>query len=130
MTRNGIDIVSDIIKTVPELRDRVYKLHSLGNNKPFVVLNSAFGITYPLLTNPANIVGEGIRIDFHSESVDENDPQGLFNLFNSCHHALMRSNRVLSLVTQYTFEDDATPNVNKAVVATYRLTAVYRIRTN
>ena len=127
----GIDIVYDILKDIPVLSQRVYKMHAPYTHKPFIILNSAFTITHPTLKNPAQIVGEGIKLDFYANTTDKENPQSLHNVFNLVHDALHRSNRVLSIATQYTFEDNATPDSNfKAVDAVYRMTVIYRIRTN
>ena len=124
MTRKGIDIVSDTLKTVTQLNGQVYKLHAPHAQKPFVILNIAFGITHPTMENPANVVGEGIKIDFYLGR--DNDME---EIFDACHSALLKTNRVLSLISKFTFEEDSTPTQN-TIDAVYRLTAIYRIRVN
>ena len=129
MKKFAIDIVYDILKTIPSLQGRVYKLNAPTRDYPFVILNTAFGITHQTLQNPAVIVGEGVKIDFYASSVDADNPQGLNVLFNDCHNALIRERVMLSLASQYTFEDRATPNANQAIVdSIYRMVAIYRIR--
>ena len=112
----AIDIVFDALKAE---NLQVFKITSTTKNYPFIILNTAFGITFPTLRNPANRVGEGIKIDFYSKSADE-----LYELYNQVHLALERSKKMIDFVTQFTFEEDATPNSTK------RMTAIYRIRTN
>ena len=128
----GIDVVYDVLREIPILNQRIYKLHAPpGIIRPFVILNTAFGITHQTLQNPAVIVGEGIKLDFYANTTDESNPNSLHNIFNLCHDALIKSRRMLSMATQYTFEDNATPDTNFNVVnAIYRMTVIYRIRTN
>ena len=116
--QSGVQITYDIIK---ELGLKVYRANNPNENpnKPFIILNSAFGITYPTLQNPGNIVGEGVKVDYYSESYDE-----LETLFNRVHAALISKRRMIDLVTKFTFEEDRTPN------AVIRMTVIYRVRSN
>ena len=130
MKQGAIDIVNDILLGVSPLNRRVYKLSAPQPPiYPFVILNTAFGITHQTLQNPAVIVGEGVKLDFYANSTDPNNSQGLNNLFHACHAALINKRRILSMPTQFTFEDDSSPDVNQGIVdAIYRMTVIYRIR--